>query len=425
MAAEFPPASFDEVPIIFISTHGVYDLTIEPEPFVVPENVYIFETQTIGDVCMTPLDKPLWNLMSNRPEFLEYFKGVGNYDDAKAAARTAVYDDANEDSDTVGDKHRDYKKVFRNMHFYQPGDTIYNRTLSIGGGGDGARRDYANMGFYRFDVGAPIDRYPDGPANKIRPLQPLRTAMIADENMRTTQREIIDEIGAIYPETAEGVIYIFSSCAAFWKEDDGVKTPAATLNRRMRLIESAQQAQDLALMGLTTAGPGGAGANNNTGDLPATGRNIHTRAAKKGSAAFAPAPSSEEGDEAFFENDNADFANRDPRLTGPEGEEDEAYAEVDEAAAKRAETIAAAVGKKSVFIKVANGHYRQIPTPLTDRSAKPDLLFSARDIRDAKKAHGEVYGFNLATQQFHLLGGGRRVSRKAVPRRRRQTRRRF
>jgi len=412
MATEFPPTSFEEVPIIFVSTHGVYDLTEEPKPFVVPDNVYIFETQTIGDVCLTSIDKPLWNLMNNREAFIAYFKGMGTKDLAKEVMGSGVYarDHENQAIEHHFLRHDDYKAVFRNMHFYQPGDTIYNRTLSIGGGGDGARRSYANMGFYRFDVGDPVDRYPDGPASRIRELQPLRTKLIGDENETTSQKEVIEMMLQVQPDTAEGSIFIFSSCAAFWKQAGETKVSVPVLNRRLELIEKAQQAADLALMQLTPAGPSGAGTNDDLEDMEIdhTGRNLSTRNTKQGRAVFAPnADTASSG--TFFRNDNADFEAR-MQNTG--------------------ENVAAPVRTargKSVFVKNPDGSFKQIATPLTAGSAKPDLLFSARNLRDAKKAYGEVYGFSKSRQSFHLLGGSRRVTRKAVPRLRRrlQTRRRF
>jgi hypothetical protein len=415
MADEFPPASFEEVPIIFISTHGVYDLNKEPEPFTVPANIHVFETETIGDVCLTTIDKPLWNLINNRGAFLKYLAGKGDLATATEIAASAVYgpDDEDDENDAKPSaKHYAYKKVFRNLHYYRPGDTIYNRTLIIGGGGEGARRSYANMGFYRFDVGAPIDSYPDGSDSKIRELQPLRTEMIEDEDLKSSQREMIDEVLGVQEDVADGAIFIFSSCGAFWKEEAGKKVSAAKLNKRIATIEAHQRAQDLALMELTPAGPGGAGANNNIeeeGSLP-EGRNIHPREAKGSAAAFVPSGegAAEAGDE-FFGNNNADFQGRDPRFAAvEEAEAAGAFEEVDEAAAEREEKRAAAAGKKAVFIQTESGGYAQIPTVLTAESSSPDLLFTARNIRDAKKAYGEVYGFSRKAQAFHLLGGGRR-----------------
>lgn len=408
---QFPPTTLESAPIIFISSHGVYDLTEEPTAFVVPDNVYIFETQTIGDVCLTAIDKPLWDLMNNRDAFLAYLKGEGHPAIAEIVASRGVYgpDDEDDESDDRHTKHRDYKHVFANMHYYKPGDTIYNRKLLIGGGGDGARRSYANMGFYRFDDkgrAGPVDRFPDGPASRIKALQPLRTSMIADEDMTLTQEEMIYEVMGVEEDVAEGGIFIFSSCAAFWKEEDGVKVPAATLNRRIALIEKTQRAQDLALMEVTTAGPGGAGANNNMGDAPSgEGRELPARRAAKGRASYAP-KSAAEGPE-FFENNDPHWLERDPHFTAANEEENEAFANVNAAAAQRAEARAAAKGMKAVFIKGEGETYQQIPTPISEKTGTPSLLFSPRDIRDAKKAYVEVYGFSKSKQEFHLLGGSR------------------
>jgi hypothetical protein len=432
--SEFPPVSFDDVPIIFVSTHGVYDLTVDPEPFTVPDNIHIFETETIGDVCLTSIDKPLWNLMNNRPAFIKYLAGEGDLETATETSESAVYgpDDADEEDEAEPSaKHYAYKKVFRNLHYYGPGDTIYNRTLVIGGGGEGARRTYANMGFYRFDADAPIDMYPDGSESKIMELQPLRTEMIENEDKYSSQREIIDEVLGVHDDVADGAIFIFSSCGAFWKEQAGKKVPAAILNKRIAIIEKHQRNQDLALMELTPAGPGGAGSNSNNeeeGELP-EGRNIHPREAKgEAAASFVPAgQGAAEAGKEFFENDNKGFQRRDPRFAAPAvAEAAGAFEEVDAAAAGREEQRAAAAGKKAVFIQNESGGYMQIPTVLTAESEEPDLLFTARNIRDAKKAHGKVYGFSRKAQAFHLLGGRRTVrggrSRRTrrIPRQRRQ-----
>lgn len=435
VAADFPPASFDDVPIIFISTHGVYDLNVDPEPFTVPDNIHIFETETIGDVCLTSIDKPLWNLMNNRSAFVKYLAGEGDLETATETSESAVYGPDDEDDEADAEpsaKHYAYKKVFRNLHYYGPGDTIYNRTLVIGGGGDGARRDYANMGFYRFNVDDPVHRYPDGSESKIRELQPLRTEMIENEDKYSSQREMIDEVLGVHDDVADGAIFIFSSCGAFWKEQGGKKVPAAILNKRIAIIEKHQRDQDLALMELTPAGPGGAGSNNNNdeeGELP-EGRNIHPREAKAAAAAaFVPAgKGAAEAGNKFFGNDNKGFQGRDPRFAAaPVAEAAGAFEEVDAAAAEREEKRAAATGKKAVFIKTESGGYAQIPTVLTAESEEPDLLFTARNIRDAKKAHGEVYGFSRKAQAFHLLGGRRRTVRgrgsrrtRRIPRHRRQ-----
>jgi hypothetical protein len=256
--------------------------------------------------------------------------------------------------------------------------------------------------------------------------------MIHDENMKMTQEEMINEVMGVEEGVAEGGIFIFSSCAAFWKEEGGVKVPAATLNRRMALIENTQRAQDLAMMEVTTAGPSGAGANNNIGNAPmGEGRELPNRGSIKGRAVYAP-KSAAEGPE-FFQNNDPHYQERDPRFAATnEEEENEAFANVNAAAAQRAEARAAAKGMKAVFIQGEEGVYQQIPTLISEKTGTPSLLFSPRDIRDAKKAYGEVFGFSKSKQEFHLLGGGRyhrsvRAStRKKVPggRRRQQTRRR-
>ena len=390
MSGVFPPSGFHTLPIIFVSTHGVYDLTVEPTPFVVPPNTYIFETQTIGDLCMTPIDKPLWDLMNNRDAFIRYFAGAGDLALAKRISESGIYgrNNINTEDTKVELKHRDYKRVFQNMHFYQPGDTIYNRTLMIGGGRNGARRSYANMGFYSFVAGRPVDRYPDGPASRIRELQPLRTKLIGDRDLTTSQKELIGLMGI-------GAIYIFSSCGAIWKDSNTGKVPPIILDRRIKQIETVQHNQDLTLMRLTPAGPSGYGGNNNMDDGSLPGRESRSRAAKKATSTYTPVVHEQDRD-PFFMNNDPDFESRDPQFTSD-------YT----SAADGPSTTHAPAGTIGVFVKTADGVYRQIPTPYSSGSAQPNLFYTARNLRDARKAYaGQVlYGYD-STRGFYLLGGG-------------------
>ena len=125
-ASTFPPITLLQVstsPYILVSTHGEY--TEDSKPFRVPPNVYIFETQEIGDYCLTTIDEPLKLLLKHRYTFLGYLM-----------AKLKSY-------------HWTYGNVFKQFIFYEPGDVIYDRKLAIGGG-RGARHEY-DMDFYRYD----------------------------------------------------------------------------------------------------------------------------------------------------------------------------------------------------------------------------------------------------------------------------------
>ena len=290
-------------PIFIVSTHGAYNLTSDPIPWTVPENTYIFETQSIGDTTLTKIDNILWKLClaEYRPAFLHYFLGNRWFFDGKGGAPLPVY-----------------IELFRNLTLYKPGDIIYERELSIGGGhkkeADGsARSSYVNMGFYKFDLTTPKQAPPK--STTPRPMEPteigelddFRTTLIKDEDFTITNKQVVNMIvngeeieyeglkdGRIqlippqtftYTDDGDPIkIFIFSSCASVncsptypdipkgTSKADEAKimarheraTIAAYKSRectgRMNLIETRQREASLELlaMGIST-GPGGSG----------------------------------------------------------------------------------------------------------------------------------------------------------------------
>jgi len=132
-------------PIYVVSTHGIYNLKSDPVPWVVPENTYIFETQSIGDTTLTKIDNQLWQLClaKYRDSFFNYFMGNTWWFENFGTKPSPVF-----------------TELFRNLILYKPGDIIYERDLTIGGGNgkepDGSsRQKYVNMGFYKFDLTTP------------------------------------------------------------------------------------------------------------------------------------------------------------------------------------------------------------------------------------------------------------------------------
>lgn len=350
----FPPPIFYDIPFILASTHGVYDLTIEPTKFTVPPNVYIFETQTIGNYCLTAIDRPLWNVLKWRGAFLWYLAGL----EGEAPGFSESTDD-------------EARRVFQHLHYYEPGDVIYNRLLSIGGGrtseGSSARKTYKEMGFYRFDAGDAEAATSSSGSDDIRisELEPLRTDLVGDGDKSVSYREFITDYLAMHPELSEsGVVFVFSCCANYWKEDgDGKVVPKKTLERRLRLVEDKQREQDLKLAGLTTAGPGGAGPDK-IANLPES-RVLPERKGLKARAVFVPqgnVPAT-----AFDENADPDFESR------------------MNVNARGAYTPRATTGQ-SVFIRNnSTGKYKAITT------AKGSLTFTRRNIANAKAQYGTVY----------------------------------
>ena len=273
--------AFQEAPIILASTHGSYDLSEEPESWLVPENTYIFETQSIGDKTLTTIDDPIWKLCQSkfRPFFINYFLGNKTF-----------FDDQHEKPDFL------FIEVFKNLIFYKPGDKIYSRDLTIGGGRKQepsgiAREDYVNMGFYKFNM-KPISPSENAPTRKktrranSEILKAMRTSMVEDPDFIITNKDIIELINFGNKIDYEGIkigrnvlkpfaefsyprerdnfrIYIFSSCASpncsYLKDNTGneIKNPYTSplCNRRLEIIESHQAAQinELRAMGIESS----------------------------------------------------------------------------------------------------------------------------------------------------------------------------
>ena len=215
-------------PIFLCSTHGNYNLAVPLEKRIVPPNTWIFEAQNIGDLTLTTIDVPLWELLQGgrRHGFLYYL--LGQYSVLKRAG-LPVYDQ--------------YKEVFKNLIIYKPGDEIYTRELSIGGG-KGLRKTYEGMGFFRFDVNGP--QYPykgygalqaDGSRGPYEILRRLGTQLVENGDRITTDADMVDNISLnpaarktflngepigedfrlAWPSTADPAgpkIFVFSSCAA-------------------------------------------------------------------------------------------------------------------------------------------------------------------------------------------------------------------
>jgi len=199
-AGEFPPF-LTTAPIFFVSTHGAYMLKKETRPFLVPDHTIIIDTVDIGEVCLTYIDKPLWKLMQgvNRAKFISYMKGIPD------------------PTDSEKDQEK-YLRIFNNVHVYFPGDPIYSRALSIG---PEKRSEYKNMGFFKFNVGAPENVFNNsnnvfkqsGYRSKIlRPLE--RELVIHDEKM--INYEYMLQLNSPELIDSRQRIFIFSSCGVRW-----------------------------------------------------------------------------------------------------------------------------------------------------------------------------------------------------------------
>jgi hypothetical protein len=304
-------------PIFLCSTHGLYNLAAPLEKRVVPPNTWIFEAQSIGDLTLTSIDVPLWELLQGgrRYGFLRYM--LGEYNEMRSAG-LLVY--------------ARYKEVFRNLIIYKPGDEIYTRELSIGGG-KGLRADYSGMGFFRFDVNGP--QYPykgygalqaDGSRGPYEILRRLGTQMLERDDRITTDCDLVDNISLnpsarntflngeamdedfrlAWPSDSDPTapkIFVFSSCAAV---SDNMETQPglgrwaeiATLQRE-RILESW-------LMGVRSVGGGAGGDPTVAIKKGLIRRGPTTRGMVSGSFVFEPAAAAIAG----FAQENSNLGDR-------------------------------------------------------------------------------------------------------------------
>lgn len=250
--------AIEVAPFFLCSTHGDYDRSEPLVKRIVPPNTWIFEAQSIGDLTLTTVDQPLWDMIQGgrREYFYDYLMGTYK---AITADGFKVY--------------QVYKDVFKNLILYKPGDEIYCRGLSIGGGRvgvkEGARREYSGMGFFRFDANTgpyPYARY--GLKKPYEILRRLQAQLVEDEDRKTTDCDLVDYISLInksaptfvspagepiledfrlaWPTNDPAVIggpkvFFFSSCAAVTEDNTptGLERWAEIAGlQRQRVLES-------------------------------------------------------------------------------------------------------------------------------------------------------------------------------------------
>lgn len=264
-------------PFFLCSTHGAYDRKENPVKWTVPENTFIFETQEIGDLTLTGLDIPLWELLQGgrRWGFMKYLTLA--YDEIRAITGAPAGDT--------------YKQVFANCILYKPGDTIYERVLSIGGGrglNSSSRNVYAGMGFFRFDARGPAYEYrgygrarPGESKGPYEVLPSLQRQMVEDGRREITNHSFVEYVNnpEHHPKlwrngtpmegidfrnaTPKGLspahprIFIFSSCAAVDDEQnpEGTKRWKKVVKlQKQREIEAATDLGIYSLLGFTQYG---------------------------------------------------------------------------------------------------------------------------------------------------------------------------
>lgn len=278
------PEDLQTLPIILASTHGLYNVDPPLRKFKVPPNVFIFEACSICETIYNSMDKPLWTLIAgeNRDMFLKYFTN----------SEEATYEQ--------------YTKVFQNLHFYKPGDEIYERKLSFVGGREN-RGMFPPLGFFHFPIDSKMPNMSTKSISKssIRLLEPLRKHLIEKanvwnettniEDVHITNEDFIQKhIFPIMPETEKGAIFIFSSCA-------GVECTGTTRNENQECdnnvyeIERHQHAQDLQALELGLACPLSGDSKPNM-EFP---RRIYQRRGKIGQS-FAPTRKNTKNEDPYY-----------------------------------------------------------------------------------------------------------------------------
>ena len=186
----------DTYPIYLVSSHGGYDIDEideggEPREFVVPPNVYIFETGDIGENCMTHADDPILHLTQgvNRKEFKQYFLNGKGRSEIK-------------------------KSIFRNLTFYKPGDSIYMRYISMGENIRNMRgtSSYESFGFFKFNVDDPAMEPAVARARGAILHDLMHRLQSGGEDTDTNTKEVIDAVIEQSASPFPGGIFFMSSC---------------------------------------------------------------------------------------------------------------------------------------------------------------------------------------------------------------------
>jgi len=260
-------------PFFLCSTHGVYNLDNKIEPHIVPKNTWILEAQTIGDTLFTTIDPYVWELIQgpHREAFYMYIKN-----------NTKWFEKYDTDTHKINPL---FESVISNFILYKPGDTIYRRTIEIGGGRleekqGSERKTYGKgMGFCRFDASSPAYTFEE--FGKMKPyeiLSKLRTQMIENPKNRLSNYDLIiyltlrnknqpiffnkNPIEQIFEtawprnyDTKGPAVYIFSSCAGVTlptKNEHRTRWTNVASLQAMRILEG----WSMGLLGLGGGVPG-------------------------------------------------------------------------------------------------------------------------------------------------------------------------
>jgi hypothetical protein len=209
-------------PFYLASVHGVYELrkgrpshTID---FNVPENAWVIEAATAGDVTSTEIDEHLWNFLQNRREFISYLlKQRGATDPIK-------------------------KKVVNSLTIYPPGQKIFSRLFLL----QEPEKDEWGWGYYKIPATG-FDKFVEFPGlyehegDKDDPffdidipnppltdfMRTLRNRHYFKDNetlrkydyMEYNTKRFVEEV--LSEEEPPSAVFIISACASLWGQGGG------------------------------------------------------------------------------------------------------------------------------------------------------------------------------------------------------------
>jgi len=218
------PSFLGTAPILFSSTHGVYDIDEPLTFFYVPANTIIIETGDISESCyFIEWYRAVVPLLQNRRKLVSYLRGIPDPVDSM-------------------EQQKIYISAIRHIRFYEPGAKIYNRTLLLYGGRNirengkhiSIRRVYELMKFSRINL--------DGSEKE---LLKKRNRELHEEGASDTYENIVKLFFEATPDLTERII-IFSCCGSIRITDKTV--PKATIDRRIALVQEAQEGARLIFM---------------------------------------------------------------------------------------------------------------------------------------------------------------------------------
>ena len=177
-----------QLPLYYISFHGLYDNTAFEEPIdYVPKNSYIFETCIPGEIVHEVIDTYLWPICNY--EFREDFLNTLSMHSSEPSLTH-------------------HQHAIRQLHVHLP-ETPYARKKLYSQAGRKGRSFF--QGIYKFDNKTPYSETLP-PSSKSLYKDFMKT--LIENRMYTTNEDIIRLILSNDVDAADGAIFLFVSCGS-------------------------------------------------------------------------------------------------------------------------------------------------------------------------------------------------------------------